>query len=78
VNETIVRVVVKRLSASSNSKELMAGFIMTPGASQIGKDQSWEILLANLRDRSVETGVCVKMKLEATATIGRAVEESLE
>lgn len=51
----------------------MAGFIMTPKASQSGKEQSWELLLKELRARLVEAGVCVKMNLEATVLIRRAV-----
>jgi hypothetical protein len=74
-HEAVVRVDVKRLSASSTAEELMVGFIMTPKASQNGMDQGWELLLDDLRDRSVETGVRVKLKLEATVSIGKAAEE---
>ena len=74
-HEAVVRVDVKRLSASSTAEELMVGFIMTPKASQNGMDQGWEVLLDDLRDRSVETGVRVKLKMEATVSIGKAAEE---
>ena len=74
--EAIVRVGVKRHSASPTTKDLMAGFVMKPESSQSGKDQSWEMLLKEMQDRFVETGVCVRIKLEATVLVGKAVGES--
>lgn len=72
-DEVVVRVDVKRLSASPTTEDLMVGFIMAPKASQSGTSQSWEVWLKKLRNRAVETRVSVKMELEAIILIGRAV-----
>jgi hypothetical protein len=74
--EAILRVGVKRHSSSLTTNDLIAGFVMRPESSRSGKDQSWELLLQEMQDRSVETGVCVRMKLEATVLVGKAVGES--
>ena len=75
-DEIIVRVDVKQLSALPASEELMASFMMRPKMVRSGRDQSWEHLLRGLRDRAVETGVSVEMKLKATVLIGKAGEQS--
>jgi hypothetical protein len=61
--EAIVRVGVKRDSASPTTRDLIAGFVMKAESSRSGKDQSWEFLPQEMRDRSVETGVGARMKL---------------
>jgi hypothetical protein len=71
--ERIVRVDVKWLSDPSTA-ELMTDFIMTPKAA-VGRDQSWESLLEGLQDQYDETGEFVKLKLEATVLVRKALDE---
>jgi len=71
--ERIVRVDVKWLSDPPTA-ELMTDFIMTPKAA-VGRDRSWESLLEGLQDQYDETGEFVKLKLEATVLVRKALDE---
>jgi hypothetical protein len=71
--ERIVRVDVKWLSDPPTA-ELMTDFIMTPKAA-VRRDRSWDSLLEGLQDQYDETGEFVKLKLEATVLVRRALDE---